>query len=134
MGAIASASTLSPSTSPSASSGCGKPSSFQPKLEPCELNSSQIDRVIGDLARQVEEFRSTGGNPICIGIVGVNFTPVYTSYEGDREYLTDGKKRKHPLQEAAEAESRLLARAAPSFYEFQILRFRATNVSPFPFE
>ena len=49
-------------------------------------------------------------------------------------YLTDGKKRKHPVQEAAEAESRLLARAAPSFYEFQILRFRATNVSPFPFE
>ena len=64
----------------------------------------------------------------------MNFTPVYTSYEGDRENLTDGKKRKHPLQEAAEAESRLLARAAPSFYEFQILRFRATNVSPFPFE
>ena len=94
----------------------------------------QIDRVIGDLARQVEEFRSTGGDPICGGIVGVNFAPVYTSYEGDREYLTDGKKRKHPLQEAAEAESRLLARAAPSFFEFQILRFRAINVLPFPFE
>jgi hypothetical protein len=94
----------------------------------------QIDRVIGDLARQVEEFRSTGGNPICVGIVGVNFAPVYTSYEGGREYLTDGKKHKHPVQEAAEAESRLLSRAAPNFYEFQILRFRATNVLPFPFE
>src|SRR5208282_6060312 len=32
----------------------------------------QIDRVIGDLLRQIEEFRKTGGNPICIGLVGVN--------------------------------------------------------------
>jgi hypothetical protein len=86
---------------PSASSGCGKPSSFQPKAEPYELNSFQA-----------EEFKRTGENPICVGIVGVNFTPVYTSYEGDRVYLTDGKKRKHPVQEAAEAESRLLSRAA----------------------
>src|SRR5208283_3238378 len=28
----------------------------------------QIDRVIGDLGRQVEEFRKTGGNPVCVGI------------------------------------------------------------------
>jgi hypothetical protein len=94
----------------------------------------QIDRVIGDLARQVEEFKRTGGNPICVGIVGLNCASIYTSYEGGREYPTDGKKHKHPVQEAAEAESRLLSRARPSFEEFQILRFRATNVSPFPFE
>ena len=31
----------------------------------------QIDRVIGDLVRQVQEFKSTGGNPICVGIVGI---------------------------------------------------------------
>src|SRR5208283_1843796 len=73
----------------------------------------QIDRVIGDLARQVEEFRKTGGNPVCVGIVGVNFAPNYTSYEGAREWPTDGKKHKHPVQEAAEAEKRLLAKAAP---------------------
>jgi len=32
------------------------------------------------------------------------------------------------------AQRRLSARAAPSFDEFQLLPFRATNVAPFPFE
>jgi hypothetical protein len=94
----------------------------------------QIDRVIGDLLRQVEEFRSTGGTPICVGIVGVNAATTYTSYEGVREWPTDGRKHKHPSQEAAEAESRLKHKAAPKFDEFLILRFRATNVPPFTFE
>jgi hypothetical protein len=94
----------------------------------------QIDRVIGDLVRQVDEFRKTGGNPICVGIIGVNYSATYTGYEGDREYPTDGKKHKHPIDEAAKAEQRVISRAAPSFDEFQILRFRATNVPPFPFE
>lgn len=62
----------------------------------------QIDRVIGDLIRQVEEFKRTGGNPICIGIVGVNCSNTYTSYEGKNEWPTDGKKYKHPVQEAKE--------------------------------
>jgi hypothetical protein len=73
-------------------------------------------------------------HPICVGIVGVNSAPTYTSYEGAREWPTDGKKHKHPIQEAAEAERRLISRAAEKFDEFQILRFRATNVAPFPFE
>src|SRR6266404_8944277 len=93
----------------------------------------QIDRVIGDLIRQVEEFKRTGGSPICVGIVGVNCAPTYTSYEGERQWPTDGKKHKHPMQEAAEAERRLINRAAEKFDEFQILRFRATNVATFPF-
>src|SRR5881392_739283 len=38
------------------------------------------------------------------------------------------------LVEAAEAERRLISRAAEKFDEFQTLRFRATNVAPFPFE
>jgi len=38
------------------------------------------------------------------------------------------------VQEATEAEQRLIRRAASAFDEFQILRFRATNVAPFPFE
>jgi len=51
----------------------------------------QIDRVIGDLVRQVQEFRKTGGNPITVGFVGVNHAATYTSYEGgDRAYPTDG--------------------------------------------
>jgi len=93
----------------------------------------QIDRVIGDLVRQVQEFRSIGGNPICVGIVGINSASMYTSYEGAREWPTDGRKHKHPIQEASDAENRLRVRAAPSFDEFQVLRFRATNIAPFPF-
>jgi hypothetical protein len=94
----------------------------------------QIDRVIGDLGRQVEEFRKTGGNPICVGIVGVNYAESYTSYEGKVEWPTDGRKHKHPAQEAPEAERRIIQYASPGFDEFLLLRFRATNVAPFPFE
>jgi hypothetical protein len=94
----------------------------------------QIDRVIGDLTRQVEEFRRTGGNPICVAFVGINYAETYTSYEGDRPWPTDGKRYKHPIQEAADAEERLRSRASPGFDEFQFLRFRASNVPPYPFE
>src|SRR5437660_27836 len=94
----------------------------------------QIDRVIGDLIRQVEQFKKSGGNPICIGFVGVNHSAEYVSYEGRRKYKTDGRKHKHPAQEAPRAEELLTQKALPSFDEFQLLRFRATNVRPYPFE
>jgi hypothetical protein len=93
----------------------------------------QIDRVIGDLVRQTEEFKRRGGNPICVGIVGVNFSEVYTSYEGERAFLTDGRRYKHPIQEARDALSRLEQRAQPSFDEFLVLPFVATNTPPHPF-
>ena len=93
----------------------------------------QIDRVIGDLVRQTTEFKKRGGNPICVGIVGVNFSEVYTSYEGERTFPTDGKKYKHPIQEAKDAILRLEQRAQPSFDEFLFLRFVATNTPPHPF-
>jgi hypothetical protein len=94
----------------------------------------QIDRVIGSLQRQTEEFRKAGGRPICIGLVGINHAANYTSFDGERAWPTDGRKHKHPVQEASEAETRLLALAKPAFDEFLLLRFRATNVEPFPFE
>src|SRR5213083_3290570 len=94
----------------------------------------QIDRVIGDLIRQVEQFKKGGGNPICIGFVGVNHANEYTSFEGRRKYKTDGRKHKHPAQEAPRAEELLTQKALPSFDEFQLLRFRATNVRPYPFD
>src|SRR5205807_1547198 len=94
----------------------------------------QVDRVIGDLVRQIEEFRRTGGNPICVGLVGINSAACYTSYEGERAWPTDGRKHKHPVQEAGEAEKRIVARAAPVFDEFLLLRFRASNAPPFTFE
>jgi hypothetical protein len=93
----------------------------------------QIDRVIGDLQRQVMMFRKTGGNPICIGFVGINWSSSYTSYEGRRRFPTDGKKYKHPIQEAADAEARLRHDAMPAFDEFLILNFTATNIRPYPF-
>ncbi|HET9742886.1 MAG TPA: hypothetical protein VFQ00_09055 [Terriglobales bacterium] len=94
----------------------------------------QIDRVIGDLVRQVQEFKRGGGTPITVGLVGVNFSESYTSYEGDRPFPTDGRKYKHPIQEAAEAVNRLRDRALPAFDEFMFLRFKATNIEPFPFD
>ena len=94
----------------------------------------QIDRVINDLRNQVTQFKRGGGNPICVAFVGINFAGQYVSFEGRKHWPTDGKKYKHPIQEAAQAEQRLNERARPSFDEFQILRFRASNAKPFPFE
>jgi hypothetical protein len=95
----------------------------------------QIDRVINDLRNQVVQFKRGGGNPICIAIVGINHADSTISYEGDRPFPTTGKQGfLHPRQEAPEAERRLLASAAPEFDEFLVLRFKATNAPPYPFE
>jgi len=95
----------------------------------------QIDRVINDLRNQVVQFRLGGGNPICIAIVGINCAASTVGYEGDRPFPTTGKAGfLHPAQEAPEAERRLKAQAAPLFDEFLVLRFRASNTAPFPFE
>jgi len=94
----------------------------------------QIDRVMSDLVKQVEHFKRGGGNPICLGIVGINASPAYTSYEADRAFLANGTKYAKPASEALETERRLLAEARPRFTELLVLRFRATNVEPFPFE
>jgi hypothetical protein len=91
--------------------------------------------VINDLRNQPAQFRRGAGNPICIGIVGINQAPVYIGYEGSRAFRTTGRGGfLHPLQEASEAESRLLTEAKPAFDEFLVLRFRATNEPPYPFE
>jgi hypothetical protein len=94
----------------------------------------QIDRVINDLKGQATQFRSKHGQPLTVGVVGINHAPHYISYERDRTYPTTGIGGfKHPFQEAMEAERRLLSLAAPSYDEFLILRFIATNESPFQF-
>jgi len=95
----------------------------------------QIDRVINDLRNQVVQFRRGGGNPICIAVVGINQAESMVSYEGERAFPTTGRDGfLHPYQEARQAESRLIASAAPDFDEFLVLRFKATNAPPFPFE
>jgi hypothetical protein len=75
-----------------------------------------------------------GGNPICVAFVGINFAEQYVSFEGKKKWPTDGKKYKHPIQEAAQAKQRLNEKARTAFDEFQILRVRAINAKPFPFE
>ena len=94
----------------------------------------QIDRVMNDLQNQAREFKTAGGNPITVGIVGINQADHYVSYEGDVEWRTGIKGKKHPFQEAADAERRLLAKAAPVFDEFVVLRYRAWNEPPHLFE
>lgn len=93
----------------------------------------QIDRVVGDLMRQAEQFRKSNPRAICVGLVGVNWSERYQSFEGRRTFATDGKTYKHPAQEAAEAEDRLSRYARPSLDELVLLRFIATNKRPYPF-
>lgn len=95
----------------------------------------QIDRVKSDLANQVKNFKRRAGSskPICVGIVGINYSDVVTSYEGDRSYRTDGGKYKHPIQEAEQARKRL-AEICDQFDEFIVLRYKARNETPFAFE
>src|SRR6266849_2234481 len=75
-----------------------------------------------------------GANPIWTAFIGINFAEQYVSFEGRKRCPTDGKKYKHPVQEAAQAEQRLNEKARAAFDEFQILRFRATNAKPYPFD
>ncbi len=68
-------------------------------------------------------------------MVGVNHAESCVSYEGTRAFPTTGRDGfVHPYQEAPEAESRLRHEAEPLFDEFIVLRFRATNTTPYPFE
>ena len=95
----------------------------------------QIDRVINDLRNQVVQFKRGGGQPILVAVIGINQSARTIGYEGDRPFPTTGKQGfLHPFQEAPEAERRLRTEAATHFDEFLILRFKATNAPPFPFE
>jgi hypothetical protein len=94
----------------------------------------QIDRVIGDLRRQADEFHRKSASAVTVAIVGINFADRYVSHEGDRRYPTDGHSGSlHPSQEAHEAERRLLSAEEP-YTEFMQLGFRATNEPPYEFE
>lgn len=95
----------------------------------------QIDRVINDLRNQVVQFKRGGGNPICIAVIGINHAESVVGYEGSRAFPTTGTGGfLHPCQEAPEAERRLRSGAEAEFDEFLILRFKATNAPPYPFE
>jgi hypothetical protein len=93
----------------------------------------QIDRVTGDLQKQIPQFKRGAGDPICVAVVGINHAPYAVGYEGDRAYRTDGKANRHPIQEATDASQRLLRDVATLYDEFILLHYSATNESPFPF-
>jgi hypothetical protein len=95
----------------------------------------QIDRVTGDLLKQVAHFKRSGQTAISVGIVGINHATYTVGYEKDRTTRTTGRGGfPHPFQEADDAERRLRVDASPAFDEFIVLRYRATNEAPFPFE
>jgi hypothetical protein len=93
----------------------------------------QLDRVKGDLKKQVAEFQKGGLKPISVALVGVNYAPAYTSVEGDRLWPTNGKDRPHPAQEAPRAEAEIVEEARKVYDEVLVLRFKVSNVDPFPF-
>ena len=94
----------------------------------------QIDRVIGDLIRQADEFRLSNAQALAVAIVGVNHASSYRSVEGDRFYDTGkGKSAPHPIHEAAAAIARL-DEAKSAFDEFLIFRFGVTNREPYSFD
>lgn len=93
----------------------------------------QLDRVGTDMLNQATEFRKHGNNPICVGIIGVNYAPIYRSLEGTVEWLTGSKGHKHPADEALSAENRLVSRVQSAFDELIVLRYIATNINPFDF-
>lgn len=93
----------------------------------------QIDRVMNDLHRQAAEFRTRGGNSICVGIVGVNRARYCITYEGDQPNPTNGRNHKHPIDEANAIEERLRQEVDTTFDELLILRFEATNEAPYHF-
>lgn len=93
----------------------------------------QIDRVINDLRHQVVEFRQKSDRCLTVGIVGVNFSDYYISYEGARTFPT-GPGHRAPSSEAPIAERRLATEVAGDYDEFLLLGFKTTNEPPYPFE
>lgn len=91
---------------------------------------AQIDRVMNDLVGQARVFNNLSTNSIKVGIVGVNFADEYLGHEGVRIY----KARVAPSKESDEVIRRLDENVRSHFDELLILRFRATNSPPYPFE
>lgn len=95
--------------------------------------------MMSDLENQARVFRSRGGSPICVAVVGINQAAQYLSYEGQRDgqdvtFPTTGNAgHRHPAQECAEAERRIRQRVGPLYDELIILPFIATNQAPHAF-
>jgi hypothetical protein len=88
----------------------------------------QIDRVINDLRHQASVFKQLNPGAITVGIVGINYSYSYVSYEKDRQYAST------PITESRKAQQRLESGARDAFDELLVLPFGITNVEPYPFE
>jgi hypothetical protein len=99
--------------------------------------SRQFNRVASDLTDQIAHFnsRNSSHRAITIALIAVNEADAYCSYEGERPTPTTGRgKTKHPAQEAPRTLLRIAGEIRPKFDETIVLRYRATNVEPYPFE
>ena len=96
------------------------------------LRKQQQERV-GDLNDQAAEFTKHRKEAIRVAIVGVNHAPQYTAYDGDKTTITDGRKYRHPAQEADGMVLALSRSVMPQYDEFLLLKYRASNSSPYDF-
>lgn len=93
----------------------------------------QIDRVIQDLTGSAKTIKEKSANAITVGLAAVNYSDEWTGQEGTRQYPAD-RTPARAMHESEEASRRLLNLAAPSFDEFVLLKFKATNRPPvYPF-
>lgn len=91
---------------------------------------AQIDRVMTDLTNQADTFKQLNARAIRVALVGVNHADAYTGYEGTRTHPA----KLAPSKEAAEVVRRIEQHVGPRYDELIVLRFKATNRDPFPFE
>lgn len=106
---------------------------IETKIFSTALGKQRRERV-GDLNDQATTFERTNKDAIRVAIIGVNHASSYASYEGERITKTDGKKYKHPADEAPAMVTMLKQEVQPNFDEMILLEYRAPNQAPFPFE
>lgn len=91
---------------------------------------AQIDRVLNDLEGQAHIFKGHSASAITLAMVGVNYADRYTGHEGARSFPA----KVPPSREAPEIVRRIEQRIPNHFDEVLILKFKATNRPPYPFE
>lgn len=93
----------------------------------------QFDRLIGDIWKQQRMFKAVSPDSITVVLIGVNHSPTYRSYEGEKSYDSS------PQKEAARTMERLgheltTYQGQESYDEILFLPFAATNVAPYAFD
>lgn len=91
---------------------------------------AQVDRVVNDLSNQARVFKKLDPAALRVAFVGVNYADSYVGREGEREFVA----KSPPSREAPEFARRIEQQVGPEYDELLVLRFRATNAEPFPFE